>query len=82
MLSSLQNRSFSPQAKRQSFEIEPLGPNIGAQLHGIDFAKPLDEETFSRLESALITHKVIFARDQTLNTAEHVALGYLFGELG
>jgi len=81
MLTSLKDRSFSPQAKCQSFEIEPMGPTIGAQLHGIDFAKPLDEETFSRLESALVKHKVIFARDQTLNTSEQVALGYLFGEL-
>ena len=81
MLTSLKDRSFSPQAKPQSFEIEPMGPTIGAQLHGIDFAKPLDEETFSRLESALVKHKVIFARDQTLNTSEQVALGYLFGEL-
>ena len=81
MQSSLKNRSFSPQAKRQSFEIEPLGPTIGAQLHGIDFSKPLDEESFNRIESALITHKVIFAREQTISTSEHVALGYLFGEL-
>ena len=81
MQSSLKSRSFSPQAKRQSFEIEPLGPTIGAQLHGIDFSKPLDDETFNLIENALIKHKVIFAREQTISTSEQVALGYLFGEL-
>lgn len=65
----------------QSFEIEPIGPTIGAELHGIDFTRPLDPQTFRRLEQALWDHKVVYARNQDMTPAQHVALGRLFGEL-
>lgn len=63
------------------FEVEPIGPTIGAEIHGLDLKQPLDEATFAQLESALIEHKVIYLRDQNLTTAEHVAFGRRFGEL-
>jgi taurine dioxygenase len=65
----------------QAFELEPIGPTIGAEIHGIDLSQALDAGTFARLEHALITHKVIYARNQAMTTAQHVALGRLFGEL-
>ncbi len=67
--------------KGQPFEVEPIGPTIGAEIHGIDFRLPPDPDTYARLESALIEYKVIYARDQHLTTAQHVALGRMFGEL-
>lgn len=67
--------------KGQPFEVEPIGPTIGAEIHGIDFRLPPDRDTYARLEAALIEHKVIYARDQHLTTAQHVALGRMFGEL-
>jgi len=45
-----------------SFEIEPIGPTIGAEIHGLDLRQQIDEETASSLQDALIEHKVIFAR--------------------
>ncbi len=65
----------------QAFEVEPIGPTIGAEIHGIDLSRPLDAATAERLEQALITHKVIYARNQSMTTAQHVAVGRLFGEL-
>lgn len=72
-----------PKAQSAStpFEVEPIGPTIGAELHGMDLTQPLDEEAFACLEQALVTHKVIYARDQHLTPAQHVALGRRFGEL-
>ncbi|MCK9512563.1 MAG: TauD/TfdA family dioxygenase [Pigmentiphaga sp.] len=63
------------------FEIEPYGPTIGAEIHGLDFSQPLDSATLARLEAALMRHKVIFAREQHLSSAQHVALGRQFGDL-
>ena len=68
-------------AEGQPFELEPVGVTIGAEIHGIDLARPLDPDTFLRLEAALIEHKVIYARDQHMTPAQHVALGRLFGPL-
>jgi len=62
-------------------EIEPIGRTIGAEIHGLDLTKPLDPERFRMLEAALIEHKVIYLRDQHMTSAQHVALGRLFGEL-
>jgi taurine dioxygenase len=67
--------------KNRAFEVEQIGPTIGAEIHGIDFRHPLDEATQRRLEDALIQHKVIYARDQRMTPAHHVALGRRFGEL-
>jgi taurine dioxygenase len=63
------------------FEIEPIGPSIGAEIRGLDLARPMDGETSRALEAALIAHKVIYLRDQQLSSAQHVALGRMFGEL-
>ena len=65
----------------QNFDIEPIGPTIGAELHGIDFSRALDPQTFRRLEQALWDHKVVYARNQDMTPAQQVALGRLFGEL-
>jgi taurine dioxygenase len=65
----------------QPFEIEPIGPTIGAEIHNIDFRLPPDPETYARLETALIEHKVIYARNQELTPDQQVAVGRMFGEL-
>lgn len=64
-----------------TLDIEPIGPTIGAEIHGLDLTQELDEAQFAALEAALIGHKVIYLRDQHLSTAQHVALGERFGEL-
>jgi taurine dioxygenase len=71
----------SEQREYQAFTVEPIGPTIGAEIHGIDLTRPLDDDTFRRLEEALVRHKVIYARDQFMTPAQHVALGRRFGEL-
>ncbi len=63
------------------FDIEPIGPTIGAEIHGLDLSRQIDRETADALEAALVEHKVIYARDQHITTAQQVAFGRLFGEL-
>ena len=62
-------------------DIEPIGSTIGAEIHGLDLSRQIDRETATALEQALIQHKVIYARDQHITTAQHVVFGRLFGEL-
>lgn len=63
------------------FEIEPVGPTIGAEIHGLDLTRPPDAETFRALEAALIAHKVVYLRDQEIGTRQHVAIGRMLGAL-
>ena len=62
-------------------DIEPIGPTIGAEIHGLDLQQQVDQESALFLKNALIEYKVIFARDQLISPSQHVAFGRLFGEL-
>ena len=61
--------------------IEKLTPHIGAIVHRVDLARPLDEPTFKQVHDALMDNLVIFFRDQHLTPDQHKAFGRLFGEL-
>lgn len=63
------------------FEIAPLTPLIGAEIAGIDLAKPVAAETLKGLRAALLDRKVLFFRDQDITTEQHLAFARLFGEL-
>ncbi len=65
----------------QNIEIRSLTPVIGAEIHGVDLRLPLGNHTFQRIHDALMTHQVIFFRDQDISTEQHKTFGRLFGEL-
>ena len=64
-----------------SIQVEKLTPHVGAEIHGVDLAQPLDEPVFKAIHDALIEAGVIFFRDQRLTPAQQKAFGRLFGEL-
>ncbi|MEX2249387.1 MAG: TauD/TfdA family dioxygenase, partial [Parvibaculum sp.] len=63
------------------FTVMPLTPTIGAELLGIDLAKPLDDATLAAIRAALLEWKVVFFRDQDITTEQHLAFARHFGEL-
>jgi taurine dioxygenase len=63
------------------FEIVPLNPVIGAEIHGLDLSKPLGERTVAGIKKALLDHQVIFFRGQELDPDSHMRLAGIFGEL-
>lgn len=73
--------SKSEDAVPAPFEIERIGPTIGAEIHGLDLNRTLDDATFRAFEAALIEHKIVYLRDQHISTARHVEIGRMFGEL-
>ena len=70
-----------PNIAKTHFEIEPIGPTIGAKIRGLDLSKTIDKETLVQLEDALVKHKIIYLRDQNINTAQQVTFGRRFGDL-
>ena len=62
-------------------EVAPLTPTIGAEVHGVDLSRPLDEATISSLRAALLDWKVLFFRDQDITTEQHLDFARRFGEL-
>jgi taurine dioxygenase len=64
-----------------AFDLAPLTPTIGAEVSGLDLARPLDAETVEGLRAALNAWKVLFFRDQDITTEQHLAFARSFGEL-
>ena len=46
--------------RNDPFEIRPLTPGIGAEIHGVDLCTPLDDVTHERIHKALLDHLVVF----------------------
>lgn len=49
---------------RNSLDVVKLGAHIGARVDGVRLAADLDESTVAAINDALLTHKVIFFRNQ------------------
>jgi len=64
-----------------SIQVEKLTPHAGAEVRGVDLAKPIDEQLFKEIHAALVDNGVIFFRDQHLTPDQQKAFGRLFGEL-
>lgn len=61
--------------------ITRLEPTIGAEIAGIDLRQPLTPALRDELRQLLLTHKVLFFRDQAINTEQQIAFAKEFGEL-
>ena len=54
-------------------QIEKLTSHIGAEISGINLAEAItNDDLFDTIGQALLTHKVLFLRDQQISKAEHV----------
>jgi taurine dioxygenase len=62
--------------------VEKLTAHIGAELTGVSLAEASrNEDLFEAIRAELLTHKVLFLRDQDMSKAEHVAFAERFGSL-
>jgi taurine dioxygenase len=60
--------------------VSPLTPAIGAEIGNVDLGQVTDQEIID-IRAALLKHKVVFFREQTLSQAQHIGLARGFGEL-
>jgi taurine dioxygenase len=64
-----------------SIEIIPTGAALGAEIRGVDLAKPIDDATFAVIERAYNEYGVIFFRGQQITPPQQVAFTRRFGEI-
>ncbi|MBO0496913.1 TauD/TfdA family dioxygenase [Pseudomonas sp. Marseille-Q1929] len=64
-----------------TLHITRLEPTIGAEIAGIDLRQPLTPALRDELRQLLLTHKVLFFRDQAIDTEQQIAFAKEFGEL-
>ena len=68
-------------AATRELQVAPLTGTIGAELSGVDLASDLDDETIADIRAALLTHRVVFFRDQQLDYERQVKFARRFGNL-
>jgi alpha-ketoglutarate-dependent taurine dioxygenase len=74
------NHEGPPPMPRNPLDIRPLAGAIGAEIRGIDLARPLDDETVAAIRRAWLDHLVVFFRDQDLPPSGFLAFARRFGE--
>jgi taurine dioxygenase len=65
----------------QPFEVRAFDAVVGAEIVGIDLAKPLNDADFARVHRAHLDYGVVVFRDQRLTPEQHIAFSRRFGEL-
>src|SRR5215472_6598931 len=62
-------------------QIKPLSKHVGAEIVGVDLAKPLPDDAFRKIEDAYDRHSVLVFRDQKLTPEQQIAFARRFGDL-
>ena len=62
-------------------EVTRLAGHIGGELGGVDTGAPLSDEVIAKIRQALLDHKVVFLRGQSLNYRRQVAFAERLGPL-
>ncbi len=65
---------------RNRLAVQPISGALGAEIAGVDLARPLSPALVAEIRAALLEHQVIFFRDQDLNPRRLVEVGRSFGE--
>jgi len=71
---------MSPASLGNPLVVEPVAGALGAELSGVDLAKPLSPGTVADIRRAWLEHGVIFFRDQDLSPASFLTFARFFGE--
>jgi alpha-ketoglutarate-dependent taurine dioxygenase len=61
--------------------IRRIGGRIGAELLDVDLAQPITPALAAEINDALVEHKVLVVRDQSLDDEAHVRFASIFGPL-
>ena len=64
----------------ETIGVHPMTLHIGAEIDGVDFAKPLPDEQVRDIKAALNKWKVVFFRDQFIDNEQFIKVARQFGE--
>ena len=68
-------------ADQSQIVVEQIGTHLGAEISGLELAKPISAEDVRTIEAALVEHEVIVFRDQVMASEQFMQFGRSFGEL-
>ena len=62
-----------------TIDVRELSPALGAEIHGVELSRPLEEAQFTEIRNAFHLYGVIFFRDQDLTPEQHLAFARAWG---
>src|ERR1700733_9487648 len=65
----------------KTITIDPFTPVIGAEIRGVDLAKPISPEQFTEIRDAFNAYHVLVFRDQVISRDDHKRFARMFGKL-
>jgi taurine dioxygenase len=65
----------------QSIELRPVAGSLGAEVAGVNLARPLGNSAAAEIRRAFTENLVLFFRDQNLSPEQHLTVSRLFGPL-
>jgi taurine dioxygenase len=68
-------------APPQDFDIRRFEAPVGAEIVGLDIARPINEADFVRIHRAHLDHHVLVFRDQRISPSAHIDFSRRFGPL-
>ena len=63
----------TPDTRTSAVEAHRVAGLIGAEITGVDLSRELTDAEVADIRSALLTHKVVFFRDQDVTPEQQVA---------
>ncbi|MGK6309014.1 TauD/TfdA dioxygenase family protein [Variovorax sp. DT-64] len=73
--------SATDTAPLQDFEIRRFDAPVGAEVIGLDIARPISAADFARIHRAHLDHHVLVFRDQRITPDQHIEFSRRFGPL-
>jgi taurine dioxygenase len=64
-----------------SISFRPLSYSLGAEVMGVDLARPIDDAAFAGIHQAFLQKGILLFRDQRITREQHIAFSRRFGEL-
>ena len=63
----------------QHIEVRPIAGALGAEIHGVDISRTLEDDVVAEMRQAFLDHVVIFLRGQKVTPSQQVAFARRFG---
>jgi len=64
----------------QHIDVIPTGDALGAEVRGVNIAKPLVDDVVAEIRQAFLDHLVVFLHDQHITPQQQLAFAQRFGE--
>ena len=68
-------------SEASAVKVKKIGAHLGAEVEGVDLAKPLNDATFQAVHDAFVEHEVIVMHDQMITSDQQMDFARRFGEL-